>query len=71
VEVAIKLVWAYAIAVLLGGLGMVMYAKWQASGSWAGFAAWLVGASLAAAFGVRRGMKKRREIDADEAARRG
>jgi uncharacterized membrane protein (UPF0136 family) len=63
---AIKLVWAYAIAVLLAGVAMFIYAKWQDSGSWAGFAAWLVGAVLAAVFGVRRGMKKRREMEAEE-----
>ena len=68
---AIRLVWAYAIAVLLGGLGMVLYARWQDSGSWAGFAAWLVGALVAAAVGVQRGMKRRREMEADEAGRRG
>jgi uncharacterized membrane protein len=68
---AMKLVWTYAIAVLLGGLGMVMYAKWQDSGSWGGFVAWLVGALFASAIGVRRGLKKRRQMEAGEAARRG
>lgn len=62
----IKLVWAYATVVLLGGLGMVFYAKWQDEGGWAGFLPWLVAMAGVIVFGMRRGLKKRRAIEAEE-----
>lgn len=70
VGVAIKLVWAYGIVVSLGGLGLVLYLKWQDSANWPAFVSWLTGMSVAVAFGIRRGREKRRKIEEEEAFRK-
>lgn len=61
---AVKLVWAYAIIVLLGGLAMLLFWKWNDAGDWPGFVVWATGMAVAVTYGLRRGLRRRREMNA-------
>lgn len=67
---AIKVVWAYAIVILLGGLAMLLYMRWQDAGGFLPFLGGLVAMGGAAVVGVRRGTKRRQAMEAEEAGRR-